>query len=58
MVWGGIIIEGRRHTDLYVMHGRSLTALRYRDKILRLIVLLYAGAVGGAFILMTSNEGP
>ena len=56
MVWEGAIIGGR--TDLYVIHGGSLTALRYRDEILRPIVLLYAGAVGGAYILMTSNERP
>ena len=54
MVWGGMSNGGR--TELYVIHGGSLTALRYRDKILRPIVLLYARTVGGAFILMTSNE--
>ena len=36
----------------------DLTALRYMGKILRPLVLPYAGAVGGAFILMDDNERP
>ena len=34
IVWGGISYEGR--TDLYVINGGTLTALRYRNKILLL----------------------
>lgn len=54
MVWGGMSIGGR--TDLYVIHGGSLTALKYRGKILRPLVLPYAGSVDGAFFLMDDNE--
>ena len=39
MVWGGISLDG--HTDLYVLHGGTLAAVRYRDDILRLIVRPY-----------------
>ena len=52
MVWGGMSIGGR--TYIYVIHGGSLTPLRYMGKILTLLVLRYAGA----FILMDDNERP
>uniref|UniRef100_A0AAR2IPX8 Transposase Tc1-like domain-containing protein n=1 Tax=Pygocentrus nattereri TaxID=42514 RepID=A0AAR2IPX8_PYGNA len=44
MVWGGISLEGR--TALHVLTRGSLTAIRYRDEILRPLVRPYAGAVG------------
>lgn len=44
MVWGGISLEG--HTDLHVLANNTLTAVRYRDEILRAIVRPCAGAVG------------
>ncbi|GFX82485.1 transposable element Tcb2 transposase [Trichonephila clavipes] len=39
-VYGGISIDGR--TDLYIIRDGPLTARRYRDKILRPIVVPYA----------------
>lgn len=56
MVWGGISLEGR--TGLYVLNRGSLTAVRYRDEILRPIVRPYAGAVGPGFLLMHDNARP
>lgn len=41
MVWGGIHLEG--NTALHVLTRGSLTAIRYRDKILRPHVRPYAG---------------
>ena len=41
MVWGGISYEGQM--DLYVINRGTLTALRYRDEILDLIVRPFAG---------------
>ena len=46
MVWGGISLEGR--TDLHVIANGTLTAVRYRDEILRAIVRPYAGAAPGS----------
>lgn len=56
MVWGGISDEGR--TDLYVINGGTLTALRYRDEILDPIWRSFAGAAGNNFILMQDNARP
>ncbi|KAL0154107.1 hypothetical protein M9458_050566, partial [Cirrhinus mrigala] len=56
MVWGGISLEG--HTALHVLARGSLTAIRYRDEILRLLVRPYAGAVGPGFLLMQDNARP
>uniref|UniRef100_A0A673ZBN2 Tc1-like transposase DDE domain-containing protein n=1 Tax=Salmo trutta TaxID=8032 RepID=A0A673ZBN2_SALTR len=36
----------------------SLTAIRYRDEILRPLVRPYAGAVGPGFLLMQDNARP
>ncbi|GFT73010.1 transposable element Tcb2 transposase [Trichonephila clavipes] len=44
LVYGGISIDGR--TDLYIIHDGPLTARRYRDEILRPIVVPYAAAIG------------
>ena len=56
MVWGGISLEG--HTALHVLTRGTLTAIRYRDEILRPIVRPYAGAVGPGFLLMHDNVRP
>ncbi|KAI3352369.1 hypothetical protein L3Q82_005335 [Scortum barcoo] len=56
MVWGGISLGGR--TALHVLARGSLTAIRYRDEILRPLVRPYAGAVGPGFLLMQDNARP
>ncbi|GFW42632.1 transposable element Tcb2 transposase [Trichonephila clavipes] len=56
LVFGGISIDGR--TDLYIIRDGSLTARRYRDEILRPIVVPYAAAIGDDFILMDDNCRP
>ncbi|GFU86447.1 transposable element Tcb2 transposase [Trichonephila clavipes] len=55
-VYGGISNDGR--TDLYIIRDGPLTARRYRDKILRPIVVPYAAAIGDDFILMDDNCRP
>ncbi|GFW74586.1 transposable element Tcb2 transposase [Trichonephila clavipes] len=50
LVYGGISIDGR--TDLYIIRDGPLTARRYRNEILRPIVVSYAAAIGDEFILM------
>ncbi|KAI4892846.1 hypothetical protein NFI96_004930 [Prochilodus magdalenae] len=54
MVWGGISLKGALH----VLARGSLTAIRYRDEILRPLVRPYAGAVGPGFLLMQDNARP
>ncbi|GFV92656.1 transposable element Tcb2 transposase [Trichonephila clavipes] len=56
LVYGGISIDGP--TDLYIIRDGPLTALRYRDEILRPIVVPYAAAIGDDFILMDDNCRP
>ncbi|GFX10942.1 transposable element Tcb2 transposase [Trichonephila clavipes] len=56
LVYGGISIGG--HTDLYIIRDGPLTARRYRDEILRHIVVPYAEAIGDEFILMDDNCRP
>lgn len=56
MVWGGISLGGC--TALHVLARGSLTAIRYRDEILRPLVRPYAGAVGPGFLLMQDNARP
>ncbi|GFU63565.1 transposable element Tcb2 transposase [Trichonephila clavipes] len=56
LVHGGISIDGR--TDLYIIRDGPLTAGRYRDEILRPIVVSYAAAIGDDFILMDDNSRP
>jgi len=56
MVGGGISLEGC--TAVHVLTRGTLTAIRYRHEILRLIVRPYAGAVGPGFLLMHDNAGP
>ncbi|GFT21642.1 transposable element Tcb2 transposase [Trichonephila clavipes] len=56
LVYGGISIDGR--TDLYIIRDGPLTARRYRDEILRPILVPYAAAIGDDFILMDDNCMP
>ncbi|GFX42449.1 transposable element Tcb2 transposase [Trichonephila clavipes] len=56
LVYGGISIDGR--TVLYIIRDGPLTARRYRDEILRPIVVPYAAAIGDDFILMDDNSRP
>ncbi|GFW06884.1 transposable element Tcb2 transposase [Trichonephila clavipes] len=56
LVYGGISIDGR--TDIYIIRDGPLTVCRYRDKILRPIVVPYAAAIGDDFILMDDNCRP
>ncbi|GFW30130.1 transposable element Tcb2 transposase [Trichonephila clavipes] len=56
LVYGGISIDGR--TDLYIIRDGPLTACRYRDEILRPIVVPYAAAIVDDFILMDDNSRP
>ncbi|GFV08280.1 transposable element Tcb2 transposase [Trichonephila clavipes] len=56
LVHGGISIDG--HIDLYIIRDGPLTARRYRDEVLRPIVVPYAAAIGDDFILMDDNCGP
>ncbi|GFV32269.1 transposable element Tcb2 transposase [Trichonephila clavipes] len=53
MVWAGIMIDGR--TDLHFFDTGSVTAQRYRDKVLEPYVRLFRGAVGPDFIFMDDN---
>ncbi|GFT19784.1 transposable element Tcb2 transposase [Trichonephila clavipes] len=56
LVYGGISIDGR--TDPYIIRDGPLTARRYRDEILRPIVVPYDAAIGDDFILMDDNCWP
>ncbi|GFX51916.1 transposable element Tcb2 transposase [Trichonephila clavipes] len=56
LVYGGISIDGR--TDLYIIRDGPLTARRYREEILRPIVVPYTAAIGDDFILMDYNCRP
>ncbi|GFX77327.1 transposable element Tcb2 transposase [Trichonephila clavipes] len=56
LVYGGISIDGR--TYLYIIRDGPLTARRYRDEILRPIVVPYAAAIGDDFTLMDDNCRP
>ncbi|GFV38297.1 transposable element Tcb2 transposase [Trichonephila clavipes] len=56
LVYGGISIDGR--TYLYIIRDGPLTARRYRDEILRPIVVPYAAAIRDYFILMDDNCRP
>ncbi|GFS77298.1 transposable element Tcb2 transposase [Trichonephila clavipes] len=55
LVYGGISIDGR--TDLNIIRDGPMNARRYRDEILRPIVVPYAAAIGDDFILMTITAG-
>ncbi|GFV25870.1 transposable element Tcb2 transposase [Trichonephila clavipes] len=55
-VYGGISIDVR--TDLYIIRDGPLTARRYRDEILRPVLVPYAAAIEDDFILMDDNCRP
>ena len=56
MVWVGVCLRGCM--EVHVMAARTLTAVRYRDEILDLIVRPFAGAIGNNFILMQGSARP
>ncbi|GFV98498.1 transposable element Tcb2 transposase [Trichonephila clavipes] len=56
VVYCGISID--RRTDRYIIRDGPLTAHRYRDEILRPIVVPYAATIGDDFILMDDNCMP
>ncbi|GFV91263.1 transposable element Tcb1 transposase [Trichonephila clavipes] len=56
MVWAGISLGYR--TDLHIFKRCSVTAVRYQDEVLELIVRLYAAAVGPTFVSMDDNARP
>ncbi|GFX43397.1 transposable element Tcb2 transposase [Trichonephila clavipes] len=56
LAYGGISIDGR--TGLCIIRDEPLTARRYRDEILRSIVVPYAAVIGDDFILMHNNCMP
>ncbi|GFT86967.1 SCAN box domain-containing protein [Trichonephila clavipes] len=56
LVYDGISNDGS--TDLYIIRDGPLTARRYRDEILRPIVVPYAAVIGDDIILMDDNCWP
>ncbi|GFX53762.1 transposable element Tcb2 transposase [Trichonephila clavipes] len=56
LVYGGISLDGR--TDLYIIRDGPLTTRRYRDEIIRPIVVPYAAAIVDDFVLMDDNSRP
>ncbi|GFX71498.1 transposable element Tcb2 transposase [Trichonephila clavipes] len=56
LVYSSISIDGC--TDLYIIRDGPLTARRYRDEILRPIVVPYTAAIGDDFILMDDKCRP
>ncbi len=56
MVWGGICLDGR--TDLVVIDGGALTAVRYQDERLVPVVSPFAGVLGQDCVLMHGNARP
>ncbi|GBM07602.1 hypothetical protein AVEN_230036-1 [Araneus ventricosus] len=53
LVWAGIATDGRTH--LYVFAGGSVTAVRYRDKILHPLVRPFIASMGTDAIFMDDN---
>jgi hypothetical protein len=56
MVWGGITLTGR--TELVVLRGESLTAVRYLRDIVESQVVPFAENMGHDFILQQDNARP
>jgi hypothetical protein len=56
MVWGGITLTGR--TELVVLRGGSLTAVRYLRDIVEPHVVPFAENMGRDFILQQDNARP
>lgn len=55
-VWGGICFDGR--TDLVVLINETMTATRYRDRVIVPIVVPFFGAIGEQFVLIDDNARP
>ncbi|GFY00958.1 transposable element Tcb1 transposase [Trichonephila clavipes] len=55
---GSIMMSAGYRTDLQIFKRGSVTAVRYRNEILKPIVKLYAAAVGPTFVLMDDNARP
>lgn len=55
-VWAEISSGG--YTDLHVLHGATVTGVRYQDEILDQYVHPYATVVGTDFILIDYNARP
>ena len=53
---GGICLDGRM--DLVAIDGAALTAVRYQDEVLELVVRPFAGALGQDFVLIHENARP
>lgn len=53
MIWAGISLGC--HTELHVCHEGTMTVVRYRDQFLTPYDKLYAGAIGGEFLIMDDN---
>lgn len=53
MLWAEITLSV--HTDLTFINDGVLTALRYRNEILKLTVLLYTAAEDNRFIFIDDN---
>ena len=56
--WSGEAYPWRGLTNLHVLANGTLTAVGYRDEILRPIAPTYAGAVGPGFLLVQDNARP
>jgi hypothetical protein len=56
MVWGGITFEDR--TNLVVVNRGSMTAVRYRDDIIVLVVEPFGAIHGPGFVFMHDNARP
>ncbi|GBO05774.1 hypothetical protein AVEN_84624-1 [Araneus ventricosus] len=56
IVWAGIATNGR--TYIYVFAGGSVTAIRYHDEILHLLVRPFIAAMGTDAIFMDDNAHP
>ena len=55
-VWGGICYNGR--TDLVVLINETMTAIRYRDRIIEPIIVPFFGAIGEQFVFIDDNARP
>ncbi len=56
VVWDGICPDGQ--TNLVVIDGGALTAVRYRDEVLEPVIRPFAGALGQVVVLMHDNARP
>ena len=56
MVWEGISLSGP--TELHILDGGTLTAVKYITDILKPYVVPYAPYIGNSFVLMQDNARP